>query len=165
MALINRESTETYHVHGMTHTPEYQNWLAMKNRVKNKSHINFEKYGGSGIIVCDRWLHSFENFYADVGNRPTPKHSIDRIDNDGNYEPNNCRWADNTLQNYNKGIRSSNKSGHTGVTFHNRDELWLARFKYKGQILLSKYFKNKDDAIDARLNAELKYKNLLNGDE
>ena len=76
--------------HGMADTPEYQIWSSMKIRCVD---INNTNYNGRGITVCDRWLHSFENFYADMGSRPSNKHSIDRINNDGNYEPTNCKWS------------------------------------------------------------------------
>lgn len=79
--------------HGMHNTPEYFRWMSMKLRCYCKTHFAYHRYGGRGITVCDRWLHSFENFIADIGERPSTKHSLDRVNNDGNYEPNNVRWA------------------------------------------------------------------------
>ncbi len=88
--------------HGMVRSPEYSSWCAMKARCLNPNTTRFEQWGGRGIKICPQWVNSFENFYADVGPRPTPKHSIDRIDNDGNYEPGNVRWATPKEQNNNK---------------------------------------------------------------
>jgi hypothetical protein len=73
--------------------PEYESWRAMKKRCYYPKHQNYARYGGRGIRVCDRWLHDFPTFLEDMGNKPSSIHTLDRKDNDGNYEPDNCKWA------------------------------------------------------------------------
>lgn len=79
--------------HGDSGSPEHRTWKLMKRRCDYPKGNRWIHYGGRGIKVCDRWLNSYENFLNDMGRKPTPKHSIDRINPDGNYEPSNCRWA------------------------------------------------------------------------
>jgi hypothetical protein len=100
--------------HGMTKSPEYVAWKGMKVRCYRKSEPSYHRYGGRGITVCRRWregegsLSGFECFFADMGSRPSPEHSVDRYpDKDGNYEPRNCRWA--------TPIDQGNNAGHNVV--------------------------------------------------
>lgn len=93
------------HTRGYKTTPEYRAWRHMNTRCYNPNCPMFYRYGGRGIQVCDRWRDSFEVFLADVGPRPSPNHSINRIDNDGNYEKGNVCWTTNQEQCRN---RSSN---------------------------------------------------------
>lgn len=79
-------------------SPEYHSWAGLKDRCGNPRNKKWKNYGGRGIKVCRRWLESFSNFIEDMGRKPSPAHSIDRKNNDGDYQPDNCRWATPTQQ-------------------------------------------------------------------
>lgn len=90
-----------YTANGLYHSAEHRSWTGMIQRCTNVRRPRYRDYGGRGIKVCQRWRDSFLSFYEDMGPKPSPKHSLDRIDNDGNYEPGNCRWATNRQQTQN----------------------------------------------------------------
>lgn len=110
IAAIGKENA----THGRTETREYETWQAIKHRCYYLGHNRYHRYGGRGIVVCDRWLHSFEAFFEDMGPRPGDGYSIERIDSDGPYSPENCRWATATEQQNNK--VTNVHITHNGVT-------------------------------------------------
>ena len=103
--------------HGLKNTRLYNIWSLLKGRVLNPKHKHYNDYGGRGITICDEWL-DVQNFYNwAMSNGYSDELSIDRIDNDGNYEPNNCRWTTRTMQSRNQRMQTNNKSGYRGVFF------------------------------------------------
>ena len=112
---LHKENTsKATFIHGMAKTPEYRAWAHIVERCTVPNTKGFENYGGRGITICDEWRHDFMAFYRHVGKHPSPKHSIDRIDNDGNYEPGNVRWATSqTQRNNNRRIHNITLHGHT----------------------------------------------------
>lgn len=88
---------------------EYRSWVGMKHRCYGRKSSDYENYGARGISVCERWRASFYNFLRDMGPKPTPKHTIDRIDVNGNYCPSNCRWITMAEQAANKRTSRKNK--------------------------------------------------------
>lgn len=100
--LSSEAATKHGDTKGLSKSSEYACWVQIKTRCHNPNYREFRYYGGRGIKVCDRWIGSFENFLSDMGRKPSPKHSIDRIDTNGNYEPGNCRWATASEQRINQ---------------------------------------------------------------
>lgn len=135
--------------HGMSGTKEYVAWAKIKNRCTNKNDKNYIDYGGCGIKMCDEWLESFEMFHAHIG--PSPKdgenYSVDRIDNTGNYEPGNVRWATAAQQARNQGKQKNNTSGVTGVIPRYTDgvlQYWIAHWRTPDGKLRQKLFSVKN---------------------
>lgn len=144
---------QVHTTHGLSDSPEYRTWNGMINRCDHPSQASYPRYGGRGIQVCDRW-RSFENFYADMG--PSHGLSIERRDNDGDYEPNNCYWADRTTQSLNQGVRSDNKTGVTGVC-QLKNGRYSAELKIYGKRVLNTTFSTLEEAVEARRVAEKRY--------
>ena len=122
--------------------PEYGPWREMRKRCLNPQAYRYPNYGGRGIRICERW-DSFANFLADMGPRPSLRHSIERVDNDGNYEPSNCVWADQRTQCRNK--RSTKltqqdvdamRTAHAqGVSYRSLAKQYGVTFAHVGQIV------------------------------
>jgi hypothetical protein len=106
------KTIEASTTHGQSNSKEYAAWASMKKRCYNQNNNRYHRYGGRGITVCDRWLNSFENFLADMGEKPKGC-SIDRIDNDGDYCPENCRWSTPKEQ-------CNNKSNNISLTIYGK---------------------------------------------
>lgn len=112
--------------HGLTGTPEYKAWQSMRDRCSKPQVESYQRYGARGISVYPGWENSFENFYRDMGPRPGPEYSLDRLDNDGDYTPENCRWADVRTQ-------ANNRSVNRKYVL-NGEELTLAQISEKYNI-------------------------------
>lgn len=110
-ARIQPKATTT---HGLSGAPEYTIWVSMRGRCNNPKQHGYERYGGRGIKVCERW-DDFSNFLVDMGPRPSPGHSIDRIDGSKGYSPENCRWATDVEQN-------NNRKGNVVITYQGRTQ-------------------------------------------
>mgnify|MGYP000232883929 FL=1 len=100
--------------HGLSESAEFSIWTDIQTRCYNPNTVSYQNYGGRGITVCQRWLDSFKNFLFDMGERPSKRHSIERLNNNDGYSPGNCVWATATEQNNNK--RSNHKITIKGIT-------------------------------------------------
>ena len=141
--------------HGMNGTPTHRSWSKMKERCYLESYKEKDYYQARGIEVCERWLESFENFFEDMGERPEGT-SLDRIDPDKGYDPDNCRWSDLTIQSYNRRMNTNNTSGRTGV-FQLRNGNWQAIISYYKDRIVLAYDVSYEEACRVREDAEIKY--------
>lgn len=135
------------------YNPEKRVWYDMKNRCYLPTLKDYKDYGARGITVCDRWRYSFDNFLEDMGRRPSPKHTLDRKDVNGNYEPSNCRWVTWSVQATNR----RNSGNIPGVHFNDKENLWIATLTTSGVKILQNAYKSEEEAVSARLSAEAIY--------
>lgn len=135
---LNRETAiKKATTHGRSNTSEYYVWCSMIQRCENPNDESFANYGARGIAVCGRWRGSFPTFLADLGERPTPFHTLERRDNDRGYEPNNCHWATRDEQNNNQ--HKTRRLTWNGETHTIRD--WAARIPMSYQALRQRVYK------------------------
>lgn len=146
--------------HGYSHHPLWNIYSSMKQRCKDQSQQAYSEYGGRGIKVCDRWLEpdgkGFLNFLEDMGERPEGM-TLDRVNPDGDYCKENCRWESRNVQSFNTRKRKDNPLGCTGVGLSENGEKYLARIAVGGKTIHLGTFLSLESAITARRQAELKY--------
>ena len=145
--------SETHKTHGLIETRLYRIWTNIKDRVLNPKNKQYNDYGGRGITICDEWKNDFMTFYNwATTNGYSEELSIDRIDNDGNYEPSNCRWATQTIQCRNTRIRKNNKSGYKGVCYPKGKNKYIAQICVNTKIIHLGYFQTAEEGAIAYNN-------------
>ena len=149
-------SKEIRKTHNMSNDPEYKVWASMIQRCSNPNSRSAKNYLERGIKVCERW-HSFENFFEDMGKRPEPKYTLERVDNDGDYQPDNCMWADRSAQSINQRIRKDNTTGHKGVYYKKSEDRYFSSISRDKHRVFLGFFDTKEEAIIARKTAEQNY--------
>ena len=136
-----RRASETHKTHGKCYTRLYIIWTKMKDRTLNTKHKHYNGYGGRGITICEEWKNDFMSFYNwAMKNGYSDKLSIDRIDNDGNYCPENCRWTTRVIQQRNQRMQKNNTSGFKGVSFSKDTNKYRAQIKVNRKQLNLGYF-------------------------
>ena len=140
--------------HGLCYHPLYNRWTLMKARCNNPTNKDYKDYGGRGITYCESWS-KFENFYNDMIEGFEEHLEIDRIDNNGNYSKENCRWTTRSENCYNKRIPTRNTSSKTGVSYSHKLGLWVSYITKDYNNIYLGSFKDYKDAVEARVLAEL----------
>lgn len=161
--LITKTVVERCRTHGLTKTKAYKSYIMMKRRCYNPKDDNYRYYGGRGIKMCDRWLDKDKgvtNFIEDMG-QPEAGLSLDRIDSNGDYSPENCKWSSSAEQAYNRRRFKSNKTGRTGVTKTSysttESPIYQASISYGGEQYYLLCTPSLEEAIKAREDAEIKF--------
>lgn len=148
-------------IHGLSRSSEHRIWSGMIFRCENPNATRWDRYGGRGIKVCDRWrygedgLTGFECFLSDMGSRPSPQHSIDRYDHDGDYEPDNCRWATERQQ-------QNNRSTNRRISYKGRTRTlsqWARAYEMNTSVLWRRL--RKGWTIEAALNTPLTARKIV----
>lgn len=139
---------EHFTQHGGDGTREYSSYTAMLHRCLNESRPGYENYGGRGIKICKRWLESFSNFLEDMGERPEGT-SLDRIDVDGDYCKENCRWSVRGVQSHNRRKSKGKSSKYLGVSYNKSSKKWDARITFKGTTIFLGQFESEEEAAEA----------------
>ena len=139
--------------HNLYYHRFYVTWYNMTQRCTNPNLKRYKDYGGRGITVCEEWLDVAAFItWAEATNPNIEGYSLDRIDNDRGYSPENCRWADKTTQAINQRISKINKSGYVGVIWHIRDKRWVVNIRINKILKQLGSFKTKEEAVQARDN-------------
>ncbi|OHO94463.1 MULTISPECIES: AP2 domain-containing protein [Staphylococcus] len=146
--------------HKQSKTDLYNRWKGIKNRCLNPNATAYKDYGGRGINVCERWKKDFTNFLKDMGEPPTKHHQLDRIDNDGDYEPSNCRWVLSLQNNNNQRKRKSNKTGYPNV--YRKREKFESCFQFNKKYYHVGTFESAKEAYEACMKAKAKFLNSVN---
>jgi hypothetical protein len=165
--LASKAATLRNTTHGLSGHPLHSIWLSMKGRCNTSGNSTYKNYGGKGIKVCEEWLDDFMNFYKDMKGEYKKGLQIDRIDNGGNYEVNNCRWVTNQQNQANKGSKVGSTSKYKGVFWCKDSKIWKANIYHLGKNNILGYFTCEKEAALVynkkayELNGEYAYLNKI----
>lgn len=145
--------------HNDSGSKEFTAYHHIKGKCYNPNNEDFKYYGSRGIVMCDRWLENYSNFLADMGKAPNKNYTLERVDVDGNYCPENCTWADRSDQAANRRKREGTSSKYIGVNYHKASGKYYARVFSKGVEVFRKLYDDPYSAAVAR-DAFIKENNL-----